>query len=461
MRDYNYLFDTSLIRNFRDKYLSGHGFVYDFYHNKAHKDLWSKICSSMDWIEVSISKLNNVDSIIKFLVANHGLKNSVELFDLISSIATLNNSIKDIWTAVSVGSGKYFYPFKNDHHIFNGKVVKKVFTKCDLIHHSVYRLASDDDYFSNIRAFFGVHSSNGNVKTYVDTNFHKHYIRFFSSWSSHCFYGSNYNVIMYCNNNSLSKYFNFSLRINIFDLIRFAYIRYKSLNLLSCFIDKFHNNVVNKMWSGVLKYFKFYQMNHDSLHQLLVLNKFTNRAHMMEDYYFDEINDYIDILKIYRYDKHLKNFANSDRSKIKSYIHLIKTHVIKDYFKSLKDRTCYKSKYLDSVYSIRSRWLYDDRYKPYYSQFLRSINHIKYYHYDYKLYGDSLDELISKGLFSKYVQRFSPLEVYLSLIAKTYFNDPEIINKNYHIINRRVMNKRSKKAYSLIDKLQSHFTKHK
>jgi len=102
------------------------------------KNRWNVICSAMDWIDVSTSRISNVN-----LNANN-IKDinlfSTEVFFYISMIDIIFESIKQLHRVIiDINS----VPFFNEKSCFSN-----------------HNYSNDNDYFKHIRAIFGAHPVN-------------------------------------------------------------------------------------------------------------------------------------------------------------------------------------------------------------------------------------------------------------------------------------------------------------
>lgn len=214
--------DPKIILEFRNKINDNNFFVMHYFcdflikDQKTRKDLWSKICSCMDWITVATTGINKPI----FNTKDMNLA-SLQFAHFIVTIDIIVEGTVNLWRVFESEINKP-YPLRGDKSIFNVEVFgKKV---------------SDDEYFKQLRSWFGIHSVNGNQ---VKLPGYEERVRFFSSWSS-SLDGKEFGLSLYSNNREAEKQYGGYKKVNVFDLIEYANIRYLTLIDLMYEVDKLY-----------------------------------------------------------------------------------------------------------------------------------------------------------------------------------------------------------------------------
>ena len=171
------------------------------------KASWSKICSCMDWLDVTINTLERP----KFL--NSYDKDSMSFIHFVVHIDILIESIENLWRATEHGIGIQKFKFNS----------KEIFQSIEY-----GREHTDKEHFKLIRAWFGIHGTNGNE---VELPGYQKKVRFFSSWS-YTNDGEKYSLILYSNDSEAEQKYGLSKEIKVNELIKFAEYFYSSLEIL-------------------------------------------------------------------------------------------------------------------------------------------------------------------------------------------------------------------------------------
>ena len=150
-----------LSNKFREK-ANENNFLWSQYSNRNKRDLWSCICSSMDWIDVGVQYIEN------FQPPNHpSLLNCMEIFSFIQAIDVTYEAIKSLfWVLVNNGeeSKKGRSPFYEEKDCFSS--IKN-------------NTITDDKFFKEIRACCGAHPTD--LCTYISDDTHEKQKRY-ASW---------------------------------------------------------------------------------------------------------------------------------------------------------------------------------------------------------------------------------------------------------------------------------------
>ncbi|MCQ2009290.1 MAG: hypothetical protein ABF629_04220 [Sporolactobacillus sp.] len=285
--------DPSLANKFRNK-VNEHNFIRLYFAeyadevNREEKDVWSKICSCMDWLNVT------VEGIEKPIKSKHQNMDSLHFAHFLTTVDMMLEAIKNAWLSINLAT-KHKRPYIKDRSIFHA---------CEF-----GRSYSDEAYFKEIRAWFGIHSVNGNeVKLH---GFDKD-VRFFSSWSMSRFFDDDtYAVLLYSNDRKAEQMFGGEKKVCVNDLIRFILLRYKSLNQLMKDIDMLYENVKTKTRNTPIKFDKTWP----TAQQLEQLYFQAKKRKLTSEWYEEEIEDCISFFKI-----DLLNFEPTERVIVKSYL---------------------------------------------------------------------------------------------------------------------------------------------
>lgn len=394
-------FDKNVISDFRrtvngSNYFVMHHFSeYVTISDHEKKNLWSKICSCMDWIEVAISGLQEYP---KFNI-NDINKGSLEFTQFILTIDMISEAIKNLWTTFSLAEDIKQYPLKSNKSIFEGTIWNKS--------------VDDDVYFKHLRAFFGLHSVNGN-EVQLPINGKKIKVRFFSSWSTSRD-GKEFSLSMYSNNKDAEKKYGGQLKITVDKLISYAYKQYHTLVELSLEIENFHTKTLN---DSVVKNQISLTDNLTPLEKMLALKEFSLQTVYLKEYYMQDIDWYIKILQV---DQNI--YTDKDRQLIQIFLKELEMKVIPAYKKALNSMTPEESRDIELI-SIDPKNIFKFHYD--YSKVLVFCEYSShdFSHDSYesaKLSKDfSLNMLIRNNELPEYANKLSKEELYLLIHAKAF-----------------------------------------
>lgn len=197
--------DRALINEFRKK-VDDQDIILQMYRNSNGKNLWSIICSAMDWIGVVVDSIDTNN-----LSCKNDNESSIKVMTFITCIDIL-------WEAVQQLHRVFFHtnkvPFATDNSSFKNKLFS----------------ANDNNYFKTIRACFAAHPINLNDYFSGDDKREQRY----ASWSGGGFGKGDFSVILYSNQPDKDSIF---LDIHFDELLTFAKIRYNHLNTIMKEID--------------------------------------------------------------------------------------------------------------------------------------------------------------------------------------------------------------------------------
>ncbi len=164
-----YILDSSLLEEFKQAVSDHDDFLINTYGNYNGKNRWNLICSTKDWLSVSVNGLPHIQ-----LTHPNDDARSLNVLQLIMAFDLVVQAIEQLYRAFELD-----HPLNGDQSVFNQAV-------------------TDDMYFAHIRACFGAHSVA--LKSVDGTPPHKKSEeRYFASWSSDSGGGGDYTVYLYSN----------------------------------------------------------------------------------------------------------------------------------------------------------------------------------------------------------------------------------------------------------------------
>ncbi|TVY01490.1 hypothetical protein [Paenibacillus cremeus] len=168
-----YILDSVLLDEFKQAVNDHDDFLINTYKDYNGKNFWSIICSTKDWLHVSVNGL-------PYIQIDHPNDDarSLNVLQLIITYDLVFQSIEQLHRVFGVK-----YPLRKDRSVFN-------------------RSVSDDTFFKQIRACFGAHSVNldsadgvkNNAKDDAESD-----EKYFASWSSDTGGSGDYTVYLYSN----------------------------------------------------------------------------------------------------------------------------------------------------------------------------------------------------------------------------------------------------------------------
>lgn len=396
-----YTFDKKIAENLRRTINSNNYFVmkhfadYTQLNQKEKKNLWSKICSCMDWIDVSLSGLQSKPNFSR----KHHNKGALEFAHFILTVDILTEAINNIWNTFSLADEIKSSPLKKDSSVFEGDIFgKKV---------------SDEVYFKHIRAFFGMHAVNGNeISLEVDGEYIR--ARFFSSWST-SLDGENFSISLYSNNREIERRYGGQLKITVEKILQYAHTRYMSLIELTSLLENFY--IITKKYTIENNQISL-SNNLSTLEKIKALRTFSKETIYLKDYYSQHIDWYIKMLQI-----DLEKFEQKDKSRISNYLKELELKVIPAYQCSLNTMDDTPSK---DIELILPDFLFQSDYMYEYSKILNfceyeigDLDDISYE--SAKLAkGFSLSILIEDEELPQYCLNLTKEELYLLIQARAF-----------------------------------------
>ena len=243
-----------LIQKFRER-ANRNYYVLNKYRDYNGKNLWSCICSSMDWISVATSYLT--EHPIPERNGNDDLS-SVNVYTFISCVDMLFEAVKQLHR---VFVNKDTVPFDGEKGIFRDNEFCK----------------DDNNYFKMIRACFGAHSVN--LNDYFTSPKKKE--KRFASWSGGFFSDRDYGVILYsvCPGEP-----NISLDISFEEIGKFLERTYGYLEKIISLIDHDEEEYREEQRQ------KLIPVSKDPVEQLQILRE-ENKKRYNTDYYAEIIDE--------------------------------------------------------------------------------------------------------------------------------------------------------------------------
>jgi hypothetical protein len=327
------------ISNFRDLVNSNSSFVYQIYKDKDGKNLFNLVCSSMDWITVSVRHLDNSPDFDDNIDTK-----CMQIYSLISSIDLILESIKQL------------------HRVFiDEKTVPFSGEKC-CFENRLFSNEDDNTYFKTIRACFGAHPvalSQENTKR-------------FASWP----FDSNFNtgdLTVHLYSRDVNKD-DLALHLNIDELLAFLTTRYDYLDVIADKVE-FHFVEYQKKLSKQL-----IESKSAPLQQLYVL-KSESKKRLDNDYYNGEIDDLIMIFEAEITDSALVPMAENYKDSLLPLIEEIKTNLQEMNIVDLKNdsdlRICSDlSRELSYELGKFYNWVYGAKYDPMLHYYLKRFNEL-------------------------------------------------------------------------------------
>ncbi|MEI4828660.1 hypothetical protein WAX78_04245 [Bacillus sp. FJAT-53711] len=211
--------DPKIIYDFRRKVHEQNEFVrlyfvdYKAKNNIEGKDIWSKICSCLDWLTVSVEGIEKPEK-----NSNMNLV-SLKFTHFLVTIDMVVEAVNHLWLAIGQATNVK-QPYIDDQSIFNAREFN--------------RNNTDEKYFKEIRSWFGVHAVNGNE---VELKGFSKGVRFFSSWSSNRFNEEEFYIRLYSNNGRAEEKYGGTKKVKVDDLMKFVVLRYNTLTKLMDEID--------------------------------------------------------------------------------------------------------------------------------------------------------------------------------------------------------------------------------
>ncbi|HAK1274666.1 TPA: hypothetical protein H1128_001868 [Listeria monocytogenes] len=312
----------------------------------------------------------------------------------------LTEAIRNLWLTFSSTNIEEF-PLKNKRNVFNGNTWGKP--------------VNDDIYFKHIRAFFAMHSVNGNEVS-INIDGKKIKVRFFSSWSTK-FSEHEFRLRLYSNNNEAERQYGL-LKISIQELLEYAYNYYSTLIKLNSEIEEFYISVIEE---SISKNQISLNENLSPLEKMLRLKKFSEETTYMREYYTQDIDWYIKMLYINQ-----NKFNIKDKEIIQKFLSELEKKVIPAYTNALNSIQAKNSKDIELIsISPKNELIYTYEY----SKILEYCEYSSEDTNNTRLEGSSgikdicLSILIENKELPEYATSLSNEELYLLIHAKAFHDN--------------------------------------
>lgn len=257
-------------------------------------NIWSKICSCMNWLTIGTEGLEIPKE------STDMNKAALEFTHFLVTIDMILEAIEGLW--ISIGKKQ---PNIKDRSIFQANELGKKLT--------------DREYFKAIRAWFGIHSVNGN-ETKVKINNEDVEVRFFSSWSTIPIFLNEseeltFSLILYSNNLEAEKLYGGRKEVKINDLLKFITLRFKSLKQLKKEIDNLYNREKKRLQETLINW----DEDKDELAQLNQIHEQAKERKLLYELYEFDIELYKSFLTC-----DIEEFQSDDRELVLNYLKVLK-----------------------------------------------------------------------------------------------------------------------------------------
>ena len=290
--------NPELVHKFRSKVHENNNFVESYFTEFNGVNVWSKICSCMDWLTVATEGLEIPKE------RNNMNKAALEFTHFIVTMDMILEAIEGLWVSIGPAINKK-QPYLKDKNIFRAEVFGKGFT--------------DRAFFKAIRSWFGVHSVNGNEEIVLLNN-KEVKVRFFSSWSAIPFFpepseGLKFSLRLYSNNPEAEELYGGTKEIKVNDLINFITLRFESLNQLMEEIDKLYKREKERLQETPINLNK----DKDELAQLNQLHEQAKERRLLNELYETDIELYKSFLMC-----DIEKFQPDERALVLNYLEVLK-----------------------------------------------------------------------------------------------------------------------------------------
>ncbi len=380
--------EPEIVDAFREKTHENNDFIrmyfvdYKSENDIEGKDIWSKICSCMDWLTVAVEGIEKPNENKNMNVA------SLKFTQFLISIDMIIEAVNHLW--ISIGTvNNVKQPYLNDRSVFDGQEFNKKYT--------------DEKYFKEIRSWFGVHAVNGN-EVKVKFEDHETSVRFFSSWSFNCIFNKDkFSIILYSNNASAEEKYGGIKTVYVNDIIRFASLRYNTLKELMKEIDLIYSQVKKRLQNTAVQL----DTTLSDLEQMKQLYRQSRERKLTAEYYEYMIEDYLSFLSC-----DIEAFSASDKKIVMDYLTDLKP-IISVYHKIVQEVDDYKYKIFDLL-TMRSETYRQNQYN-----FSKVLEYARGSIVDSGLI--SLETLIENKLLPSYSTNLSGQCLHLLIHALDYY----------------------------------------
>ncbi|PFR59010.1 hypothetical protein COK36_20100 [Bacillus cereus] len=287
-----------LVDEFRRKVHENNNFIACYFTDYKGRNVWSKICSCMDWLTVATEGLEIPTE------RNNMNKAALEFTHFIVTLDMILEAVEGLWVSIGPAINKKA-PNLKDKNIFQAEVFGKKLT--------------DRAFFKTVRSWFGVHSVNGNEEKVLIDNKEVE-VRFFSSWSTIPLFskpseGLKFSLRLYSNNPEAEELYGGTKEIKVNDLINFITLKFESLNQLMKEIDNLYNREKKKLQGKPINLNK----DKDELTQLNQLHEQAQKRRLLNELYETDIELYKSFLMC-----DIEEFQPDERALVLNYLEVLK-----------------------------------------------------------------------------------------------------------------------------------------
>lgn len=245
---------NSILNEFREFVNDNIDYMVDVYADKHGRNQWNCICACMNWIEVALDNISNIEYDEK----NINIK-CMQAYLYISAIDLIWESVQQLNRVVFPNTP---IPFKDDTKVFKNKL--------DI---------NDNEYFKHLRAIFGAHPVNiKNPKNTRET-------QYFANWPGEDLFGDDDLMCSLWSADAKAKDIRIGFKFTQLD--EFLNIRYEYINVLK---DKLSEDI-NKYYK---KMRKIKIESSDDIRVQLDILKSELEVRKTDDYYNGIIDDLIE-----------------------------------------------------------------------------------------------------------------------------------------------------------------------
>ena len=244
---------NSILNEFREFINDNIDYMVDVYADKHGRNQWNCICACMNWIEVALDNISNIEYDEK----NINIK-CMQVYSYISAIDLIWESVQQLNRVIFPNTP---IPFKDDINVFENEL--------DI---------NDNEYFKHLRAIFGAHPVNiKNPKNTRET-------QYFANWPGEDIFGDDDLMCLLWSADAKAKDIRIGFKFSQLD--KFLEIRYEYINVLK---DKLSEDI-NKHYS---KMRKIKIESSDDIRVQLDILKSELKIRKPDDYYSGMIDDLI------------------------------------------------------------------------------------------------------------------------------------------------------------------------